>query len=336
MKTRTAEEIHFVLTDMPIEKLREYRGSGQEPQDFDDFWQTTLAASQAFEPGVTVEPVESPVHTVRLFDVEFSGFDGQRVKAWLRVPNASDGPLPAIVEFVGYGGGRGRAEDNLFWSSCGFAHLYMDTRGQGATWSRGDTSDMAVAGSRYPGVMTAGIEDPRDYYYRRLIVDAVRATEVAASSQFVDGGRITVLGTSQGGGVALAVAALSQKVSSLVSYVPFLCDFPRSILITDAFPYKEISNYLAVHRDAEANVLNTLSYFDGVNFARRATVPAWFTTSLMDPVCPPSTVFAAFNNYAGAKELKVWSHNGHEGGQSDDDIRIAIELKASRGPGRSE
>ena len=112
-----------------------------------------------------------------------------------------------------------------------------------------------------------------------------------------------------------------------MSYVPFLCDFPRAITVTDSEPYKEISNYLSVHRGAEATVLDTLRYFDGVNFARRATAPAHFTTALMDDVCPPSTVVAAYNEYAGAKAIKIWTHNGHEGGGSDDAVRIAEILQ---------
>lgn len=61
---------------------------------------------------------------------------------------------------------------------------------------------------------------------------------------------------------------------------------------------------------------NTLAYFDGVNFAVRARAQAYFSTALMDDVCPPSTVFAAYNHYAGPKQIKVWPYNQHEGGSS--------------------
>ncbi len=41
----------------------------------------------------------------------------------------------------------------------------------------------------------------------------------------------------------------------------------------------------------------------------------------MDTICPPSTVFAAFNWYGGAsglasKQIEVYPFNGHEGGQA--------------------
>jgi cephalosporin-C deacetylase len=61
-------------------------------------------------------------------------------------------------------------------------------------------------------------------------------------------------------------------------------------------------------------VFQTLDYFDGVNFAARAKMPALFSVGLMDDICPPSTVYAAYNHYAGPKEMAVWAFNNHEGG----------------------
>jgi cephalosporin-C deacetylase len=101
--------------------------------------------------------------------------------------------------------------------------------------------------------------------------------------------------------------------------VPFLCDFPRATVVTDAYPFREIADYLATHRDRREVVHRTLSYVDGVNFAARARVPARFSAALMDDIVPPSTVFAAYNAYAGPKEVQVWPYNGHEAGGADDD-----------------
>jgi cephalosporin-C deacetylase len=71
-------------------------------------------------------------------------------------------------------------------------------------------------------------------------------------------------------------------------------------------------------------VLHTLSYVDGVNFASRATAPALFSVGLRDTVCPPSTVFAAFNHYGREKEIAVYPYNGHEGG---DAVHVERQLK---------
>ncbi|SDM62589.1 acetylxylan esterase [Allokutzneria albata] len=313
--------------DLPEDELRAYRSAQTEPADFDAFWDRTLAESRRYEPAVDVVPVETGLRTVDVFDVTFPGFDGQPVKAWLRLPAHRDGSLPAVVEFLGYGGGRGHPLESLLWSSAGFAHLVMDTRGQGSTWATGDTPDPVGSGPAFPGVMTRGIESPETYYYRRVFVDAVRAIEATRSLTEVDSTRVALYGNSQGAGIALAAAALDGAVSALVARVPFLCDFPRAPVITDRGPYREIAQYLKIHRHAVERVHATLRYFDGVNFARRAKAPAWFSTALMDAICPPSTVFGAFNAYAGPKTITVWSYNEHEGGGIEDE---AIALAAVR------
>ncbi len=319
-----------MFSDLSGRDLWNYRSSQQEPADFDAFWAETVAEARSHELGLELAPFETPMVTLDIYDVRFNGFGGQPVRAWLRVPARTAEPLPVVVEFVGYGGGRGLAEDATFWASCGFAHLQMDTRGQGSGWSVGDTPDSGPVGPHSPGFMTAGIESPTDYYYRRLITDAVRLTDAIREIAVADPQHLTVLGASQGGGLALAAAGLSSSVTSLVAYVPFLCDFPRAVTITDAEPYKEISRYLAVHRGKEDSVMRTLQYFDGVNFARRATARAVFTTSLMDEICPPSTVMGAYQAYAGPKELRIWTHNGHEGGGRYDDVRLASAMRITR------
>ena len=81
-------------------------------------------------------------------------------------------------------------------------------------------------------------------------------------------------------------------------------------------PYLEIVRYLAAHRDHEDAALATLSYFDGAVLARRATAPALFSAALMDETCPPSTVYAAYNAYAGPKEIVTYPYNDHEGGEA--------------------
>ncbi|MFF1877060.1 acetylxylan esterase [Leifsonia sp. NPDC058230] len=317
-----------MFTDLAEADLREYSGSQLDPADFDEFWADTLDESRAFALEVTVEPVSSPVKTVEIFDVTFSGYRGQPVKAWLRVPAGAEAPLPALVQFVGYGGGRGHAVENLLWASAGFAHFQMDTRGQGSSWSSGDTPDPDGSGPAYPGVMTRGIESRETYYYRRVFVDAVRAVEAARSLPSVDPSRVSVLGFSQGGGIALAVAGLVPDLHAAFPFVPFLCDFPRATTITDDYPYQEIVRYLAVHRDKASTVFETLRYFDGVNFAKRAASPALFSTALMDPTCPPSTVFAAYNSYAADKEITVWPYNAHEGGALQDELNALEALLA--------
>ena len=120
--------------------------------------------------------------------------------------------------------------------------------------------------------------------------------------------------------MALAAAALAPGLSAVAAYVPFLSDLPRAVQITDAYPYRELRDYLAVHRGQPEQVMQTLQYFDAVNFSRRARIPALLSVGLMDEVTSPSTVYAAYNAYAGPKRITPWPFNGHEGGGPEDDI----------------
>ncbi|ARJ06571.1 acetylxylan esterase [Cnuibacter physcomitrellae] len=321
-----------MLTDLPLEQLWQYRSAQTTPDDFDAFWADTLTESRAAAPiSIELVRVEPDLASIELYDVTFPGFAGQPIKGWLRVPAGAGGPLPAIVQYIGYGGGRGRAWENLLWASAGFVHLQMDTRGQGAAWSAGATGDdpgPAASGPQIAGVMTRGIDAPEDYYYRRLVTDAVRAIDAIRTLDVVDESRIAVLGTSQGGGLALAVAGLRDDLAAVAANVPFLSDYPRAIAITDARPYHELTEYLAVHREKAEQVLRTLSYHDAVSFSSRASAPARFSAALMDPVTPPSTVFGAFHRYAGEKEMRVWPYNGHESGQADEEAEVLAFLRA--------
>lgn len=305
-----------MFIDFPLEQLQNYKPPREEAPDFDDFWQRTLAEAREFPLNARFERVDYGLRLVETFDVTFNGYGGQPIKGWLILPRFRHGPLPCVVEFIGYGGGRGFPTDWLLWANVGFAHLVMDTRGQGSAWSPGDTPDPEPEGSspHYPGFMTRGILNPRTYYYRRVFTDAVRAVEAAQSHPDVDAGQIAVTGASQGGGITLAVGGLEPKVSVVMPDVPFLCHYRRALEISDSAPYTEIQRYCQVHRDKIDVVFRTLSYFDGVNFAARCTAKALFSVGLMDMVCPPSTVYAAYNHFAGPKEIRVYTYNGHEGG----------------------
>lgn len=302
--------------DFPLEKLQTYQPPLTAAADFDAFWQETLAQTRAHPLNARFEAVDYALRQMETYDVTFNGYGGQPVKGWLILPRHRAAPLPAVVEYIGYGGGRNFPVSWLVYASAGFAHLVMDTRGQGSASTPGDTPDLEPEGSnpQYPGMMTRGILKPRTYYYRRLFTDAVRAVEAARSHPAINPQQVVVTGGSQGGGMTLAVSGLVPDLAAALPDVPFLCNFRRAATLIATQPYVEIANFLKTHRDKVEQVFNTLSYFDGINFAARAKAPALFSVGLMDDICPPSTVFAAYNHYAGAKQIKVYEFNNHEGG----------------------
>lgn len=302
--------------DLPLVELERYQPERFEPTDFDSFWEQTLDEVRRLPLQAEFTPVDYGLAPLHVEDARFAGYGGQTIKGWFLRPSAYSEPLPCIVEYIGYGGGRGLPYNWLNWSACGYAHLVMDTRGQGSAWLQGDTPDQEPEGSspHYPGFMTRGVLDPHTYYYRRLIVDAVRAVEAAQTHPAVDPSRVAVTGRSQGGGLALIVAGLVPDLAAAMPDVPFLCHYRRATELVDTLPYFEITRYCRAHRDQVERVFTTLSYFDGLNFAARAQTPALFSAGLMDEICPPSTVFAAYNHYAGPKQMRTYPYNEHDGG----------------------
>lgn len=300
--------------DLPLDELRHYRPERAEPSDFDQFWAATIAEARQHPVDLAAKAYDAGLATLDVADASFSGFAGQRIHAWLIMPRIRSGLLPAVVQYVGYGGGRGLPHASLLWPSAGYATLVMDSRGQGSTWSPGDTPDIEVDGGspQHPGFVTRGIRSPWTYYYRRLYTDAVRAVDAVRTYHEVDPDRVIVAGVSQGGGMAQAVMALVPDVRAALIDVPFLCHIERAIALTDEAPYVELARYLAVHRDRVEESLRTVSYVEGMHLASRAVAPALYSVGLADQITPPSTVFAAYNHYGGPKEIDIAPYSGHD------------------------
>lgn len=319
------------LVDMPLEQLERYRPALAAPPDLRDLWDRTLRDARRHAPVAGLEPVDVGLPRVEVADLTFAGSGGEPVRAWWVRPAGVTEDLPVVVEYQGYGGGRGLPHERLLWASAGYAHLVMDTRGQGSAWgSGGHTPDPAPGGHpAHPGFMTRGVLDVETFYFRRLVTDAVRAVDAARALPGVDPDRVVVLGGSQGGGLALAAAGLSDGLAGAVVDVPFLCHVRRGVELSDSDPYREVARYLAVHRDHVEQVFRTFSYVDGVHLGALADAPALFSVALQDTVCPPSTVFAAYHAYGGPARIDVYPFNGHEGGQAHQSLK-ALRWVAQR------
>lgn len=303
------------LVDMPLDALHGHRITSSEPDDFDQFWDNSLKQVGTTPAILDDRVVDGRLGAVKVHDLTFAGWNGDPVRAWLIRPNRPiDEPLPCIIEYVGYGGGRGLPHEHLLWASAGFAHIVMDSRGQGGGWADGETADSSGHDCHpAPGCMTRGIFEPTQYYFRRLYCDAVRVVDAARSHSAVNPDFVAVIGSSQGAALALVAAAYAE-VQAVVADVPFLTDIRRATQIAGDGPYLEIARYLA-NRDHEADhIFETLDYFDAAHFASRGTATARFSVGLMDTTSPPSGGFAAYNAYQGPKTMKVWPFGGHDAG----------------------
>lgn len=313
------------LSDLPEAELREYRPTPNPPADLADFWRRTFAEAADVPLAARFTTTATELSAVDVHDVRFAGWGGAPIAAWLIVPRGRTGDVPCVVRYLGYGMGRGLPHQHTMWAAAGWAVLLVDTRGMA-----GDTPDPGSGGSpRVKGFLTDGIDDPEHYYYRRVFTDAVRALAVAAAAPGVAADRLVVMGVSQGGAMAQAVGALHgfadvpAPLAALID-VPFLTHVRRAVDVTDSTPYYELVDYLSERRLDVDRVFATLAYFDGLHLAPLGTVPALYSTALRDPICPPSTVFAAYHAWAGPKRIEVWPFNEHEGGGAHQE---AIQLR---------
>jgi cephalosporin-C deacetylase len=309
------EEEPMPWYDLPQEQLKDYRTSTPEPAELDRWWRERLDQARAVAREPVLTRYEAGTYApVQVYDTEFSGAGGDRIRAWyLRPAGGPDPAAPVVVKFIGYGGGRGLPSEHALLPALGYALLVMDTRGQGGRWSTGATGDHADgwhAGPEYATVMTRGIARPEDYYYTRLFTDAVRAVETACA--LAGAARVAVTGVSQGGGLSLAAAALvPERVAVCHADVPFLCDIQRAITLAPQAPYTEVPEFLAHQVDLIPAALDTLRYVDCALLARRITARCLLSAGLMDMICPPSTVFAAYNEITAGKDISVHPFTGH-------------------------
>ncbi len=301
--------------DLPLEQLRQYRTETEEPPELDNWWQLRLAQArtQTREPGLT--RYEADIYApVEVYDAEFSGAGGDRIRAWYLRPAGADGRTPVVVKFIGYGGGRGLPIEHALLPALGYSVFVMDTRGQGGRWTTGDTGDHPggqPGGPENAQVMTRGIGRPEDYYYTRLFTDAAMAVD--AARELTGAPQVAVSGSSQGGGLALAAAALvPDQVAVCHADVPFLCDIQRAITLAPGAPYTEVPEFLAHQLELIPAALDTLRYVDCALLARRITARCLLSVGLMDTICPPSTVFAAYNEITAGKDISVHPFTGHE------------------------
>jgi cephalosporin-C deacetylase len=293
--------------DMPLEQLRQYKPSVYRESDFDSFWKSTIAEAVQQPLNAELIPYSLPSRGVECFAVRFDGYKGGRIAGWFVRPDAR-GEYPGAVFYHGYSGRALRPLDLLPFANQGMCVLSMDCRGQ-----NGQSQDTAVyADGHATGWMTKGIRHPKDYYYRHVFADAVRAVELLARRDEVDESRLAVTGISQGGGISLAVAALSERVTLAVADVPFLCDYRRAIQIAQSGPYLEIVSFLKAFPNMQDEAMRTLSYCDCLNLAPWIRCKTIVCNCLWDDICPPSTIYGVYHQINAEKKMEIYPFHKHE------------------------
>jgi cephalosporin-C deacetylase len=303
--------------DFPFEKLLTYQGINPCPADFDDFWDRSIAEMHSVKPEVELKPAEFQTPHVEFFHLYFTGCGGDRIHAKLLRPRNAPGPHPAVLCFHGYSGHSGDWCDRMKFAAEGFTVAILDCRGQGGySEDRGGTT-----GSTYHGHIIRGLTDalngsPEKLLFRQIYLDTAQLAKIVMEMPEVDPNRVGASGQSQGGALTIACAALEPRIKLASPAFPFLCDYKRvwqMDLAKEA--YQELKDYFRnfdprhLREDA---IFEKLGYIDLQFLAKRIKADVFWSTSLMDTICPPSTQFAAYNKIVAPKSLDVYPDFGHE------------------------
>lgn len=276
----------------------------QCPKDFDAFWSNTLAQARKLDldPHLTPLPDRS-TQSVDVYEVSFvNDRPGGRIFGILCVPK-KPGRYPALLRVPGagvrpYGG-------DIWTASQGAITLEIGIHGIPVTLPQSLYDQMYKAG--LDGYFDVNLEHPEKNYYRRVVTGAVRAVDYIASLPQWDGNIIGVTGSSQGGFLSLAVAALDKRVTFMAAVHDAMCDYESELKgVAGGWPH-----YFYYDKAPTQQRIEGARYYDGVNFARRVTCTSWFSFGYNDEVVPPTSSYATYNIVTAPKTLSVYPLTGH-------------------------
>ena len=301
------------ILDMPLEKLREYRGVNPRPADFDAFWENSLAEMRSIDPETTFTPSYFTTSYAECFDMTFTSTKGSRIYAKFARPKNLSGKAPAVLFFHGLSGSSHEWTALMSYVAEGFVVAAMDCRGQG-----GFSADSAsYVGTTYPQPFVRGVDGaPEGLYYRDVYLDCAMLARIVMGLEYVDETRVGCTGGSQGGGLTVACAALVPEIKLCAPIYPYLSDYRRVWNMDLAKGAYEAINYYFRHFDPtherEDEFFEKLGYIDVQFLAPRIQAEVLMFTGLMDSTCPPSTQFAAYNKMTAKKNVVIYPDFGHE------------------------
>lgn len=276
------------------------------PDDFVEFWEKAVAANRKIEmlPELTLVP-EKCTSKVNVYSASFQNYcKGSRIYGTLCVPARIEGKCPAILIVPGAGcrSRKGFYEE----AEKGFVTFEIGIHGI-PTVLPDESLYTDLKNGSLLNYWFAGIDDKDNYFYKRVFLGCARAIDFLAELDFVDEDHIGVTGGSQGGALTITTAWLNPKVKCAAAFYPAMCDLTGYLHDQgNAWPYVFKNKKLATPERLE-----TVKYYDVVNFARRLEVPVFFSFGYNDMiVCPTSTV-GAYNVIRSPKSRMVVPQSRH-------------------------
>jgi cephalosporin-C deacetylase-like acetyl esterase len=273
----------------------------QNPKDFDEFWTKAIAAARTvpLDPKMTLLP-DRCTSTQNIYEVSFqSDQNGSRMYGILITPK-KPGKYPAVLQVPGAGIRPYRGAN--FGSDV--ISLEIGIHGVPVTLPQ-EVYNNLISGS-LRNYWSINKNDRDAHYYKRVFLGCVRAVDFIYALPEFNGSTVGVTGGSQGGALSIITAGLEPRIKFLAAFYPAMCDFA-------GYLNGRAGGWPHYYQKAipAANEVETLSYFDVVNFARRVKVPGWYSWGYNDVTCPPTSMNAAYNVIPGAKELHLFLETGH-------------------------
>ena len=286
------------------------------PADFDTFWQKAIEEARwtSLEPTKRLLP-ERSTKDVNVYEVSFQNVRwGSRTYGILAVPVEADGnpqaarKYPALLRVPGAGV---RPYQGDPWTAAkGIIVLEIGIHGIPVTM------DQSVYDRLADGALNCywnyGMDNRDQSYYKRVVVACVRAVDYIEQFTPWDGKHLAVTGSSQGGFLSLATAALDKRVSCYGAVHAALCDHTASLQgVACGWPHYFYGKEQSAKTASREARIETSRYYDGVNFARRITCPGWFSFGYNDDVVPPTTAYATYNVVTAPKTLSPYQQTAH-------------------------
>ncbi len=272
------------------------------PSDFEQFWEEAknALAKIPVKPILTLLP-ERCTDKVDVYHVSIDNIQG-KIYGILCKPKA-EGKYPAILHVPGAGvrpyyGDIASAENGIISLQIGIHGIPV-------------TLDQYIYDNLRLGPLSnyqiANLDDKDNYYYKRVYLGCVRAVDFIESLDCYNGKDVAVTGGSQGGALSIITAALDSRISYLAAIYPALSDLTGYLHgRAGGWPHMFLNDFTN-----KPEKIETSKYYDVVNFARFVKVPGWYSWGYNDNVCPPTSMYAAYNVITAPKELHLFQETQH-------------------------
>lgn len=278
------------------------------PDDFTHFWQELMDLHAEIPLDLTMTPIESKSNEqTGYYHVSYQNFEFRnRTYGILTMPRKA-GRYPAVIRFPGAGigplGGNSVIADKDVITLDIYIHPYPA--------NMAPSFYEQLAQTTLPNYMFFGTHDKYAYYYRRVISGCLRGVDLIYSLPQFDGEQLAAWGSSQGGALSIITTALDKRIKRLVVLCPAMCDFTGYLHDrAGGWPHFFGPENRVMYEKSE--VIQTLAYFDVVNFARFITVPGFYSWGFNDETTPPTSFYSAYNVIESPKKLHIIPHGRHK------------------------